>query len=352
MDYWGERMQSGYVTPIYREDGRDYFIDTCRPQRRAVQEGKIQLYGLTHGHYLGSKIPEGVLPGLSSVGFWEATGAQNWGLEPHRNEGVEISLFETGVMGFMVDGQLHRLKAGSLTVTRPWQLHCLGDPHIGPGRMHWLILDVGVRRPSQQWHWPDWLILSPSDMQELTQKIRQTNHPFWHSTPEITSIFQSIAVCLKSADVKRYESRLAIYINHLLIGLLDVLRAQAADEDPGLTSRRHTVELFLQDLAENAHALAEPWTLEYMAAQCGVGSTSFVKHCQAITNTSPMDYVNRCRLERGAQRLRDEPDTPITQIAADCGFSSSQYFATRFAAQFGVSPREYRARCFDDSQLA
>src|SRR5206468_3315825 len=140
---------------------------------------------------------------------------------------------------------------------------------------HWLIIDVGVRRPNQEWRWPDWITLTACDLEELTLKLRQTHHPVWHATPEITDIFQALAVCLKAADFNRSESRLVVYLNYLLIGLLDALRAQAPDDDPSLTSRMHTVELFLRDLAENPHSLAEPWTIESMAAQCGVGSTCF-----------------------------------------------------------------------------
>ena len=73
-----------------------YVIDSCAPQKRAVASGKIQLHALTHGHYPGRLLPPRVLPGLSSLGFWDASGEQDWGLEPHRNEGIEIVFLETG----------------------------------------------------------------------------------------------------------------------------------------------------------------------------------------------------------------------------------------------------------------
>jgi AraC family L-rhamnose operon regulatory protein RhaS len=141
-----------------------YQIDTCEPQMRAVRQGKIKLHALTKGHYPGVKLSSDVMPGLNSIGFWDGIGAQDWGLDEHRNEGVEISLLETGKWGFTVDKRLYEVAPGSLTITRPWQLHKLGDPNIGPGRLHWLIFDVRVRRPNQEWHWPDWLMLTPHDL--------------------------------------------------------------------------------------------------------------------------------------------------------------------------------------------
>src|SRR5579863_6588561 len=131
------------MPPRYHDRLKSYDIDTCEPQNRAVREGKIEFHALTKGHYPGTPVPPNILPGLNSIGFWSAGGEPDWGLEPHRNEGIEFTLMETGACAFVVDDKNYQLHAGDFTVTRPWQLHKLGAPNIGPGRVHWLILDVG-----------------------------------------------------------------------------------------------------------------------------------------------------------------------------------------------------------------
>jgi AraC-like DNA-binding protein len=40
--------------------------------------------------------------------------------------------------------------------------------------------------------------------------------------------------------------------------------------------------------------------------------------------------------------LRQEPTQSITAIAAACGFATSQYFATIFRREMGLSPRSFR----------
>ena len=160
------------IRPTYQTRHERYEIDRCEPQNRAVREGKIELHALSKGHYPGTPVPENVLPGLNSIGFWNAGAAQDWGLDSHRNEGIEISFLETGTMVFTADQKKYNLQAGHFTITRPWQLHKLGEPNIGPGRVHWLILDVNVRRPHQNWHWPKWVILTKNDLAELTRKLR------------------------------------------------------------------------------------------------------------------------------------------------------------------------------------
>ncbi len=329
--------------PIFKAHHRTYLIDTCRPQMRAIEAGKIGFHALSHGHYPGHVLDRDTLPGISTIGYWDAVGEQGWGLEAHRNEGVEVVLLETGGMPFLVDGKRYDLRAGDLTITRPWQLHRLGDPHIGPGRVHWFVLDVGVRRPDQPWRWPRWVSLIREDLAELTARLRQNEQPVWPSTPEIRHDFKAVAEAIRQNRGRSHVSQIVVHLNHLLLNLLAALRRQDVPQDPGLTSWQRTVDLFLADLRSNPASLAHSWTLEEMASQCGVGPTTFVKYCRRITNASPMRYLLRCRTERAARRLREEPGASVTAVAFDCGFSTSQYFASQFRRCFGCSPREYRS---------
>jgi len=327
------RLKSIYHAPRGR-----YEIDTCKPQLRAMKEGKIRLHALTKGHYPGVKLSSDMIPGLNSIGFWDGIGAQDWGLDEHRNEGVEISLLETGKMGFAVDKGHYDLVPGSLTITRPWQLHKLGNPHIGPGRLHWLIIDVQVRRPNQEWRWPDWLMLTRRDLAELTRKLRFSEMPVWKSTPEIAQTFDKISQCILEWNQPHAVSRMVVKLNQLLICILDALTAQQTAENPELTSRRRTVELFLRDLAHNPVSIQEPWTLDLMAKQCGMGVTALSKYARELVNVGAMEYLNQCRLDHAARQLSEQPEASVTDVAFGNGFNSSQYFATCFRRRFKTSP--------------
>ncbi len=336
-------MEQPRLQSIYQVRRGRYQIDTCAPQVRAVQEGKIKLHALTKGHYPGAKLSDEILPGLNSIGFWDGAGAQDWGLDAHRNEGVEIVFLETGKMGFTVDKRQFDLGPGSLTITRPWQLHKLGNPNIGPGRLHWLIVDVGVRRPNQDWRWPDWLVLTAEDLATLTRKLRHNEMPVWKSTPEIAQTFQRISQGILEWGQPHAVSRLIINLNQLFIAVLGALTAQQTGENPDLTSRRRTVELFLKDLAENPASTQELWTLDQMAKQCGMGVTAFSKYARELVNTGPMEFLNQCRLDRAAKQLREHPDSSVTDVAFANGFNSSQYFATCFRRRFKMTPSQFVA---------
>ena len=342
------------LPPIYHEKERTYLIDTCRPQVRAIEEGKIDFHSLTHGHYPGRVLAGSDLPGISTIGCWDAVGEQDWGLEAHRNEGLEIHLLETGAMPFIVDGRRYDLRAGDLVITRPWQLHRLGDPFIGPGRIHWFVIDLEVRRPDQKWRWPGWVNLTREDLDDLTARLRQNERPVWRSTPDIQFDFRKIAEAVKDNRGRSHVSQIMVHLSHLFLSLLESLRQQKVPLDPTLSTSQRTVDLFLTDLRTNPANLARSWSLREMARQCGVGTTLFVRHCRGITNASPARYLLRCRLDLAALRLVEDPGASITGIAMNCGFASSQYFASRFRRRFMCSPRDYRMKAspgIDPSKL-
>jgi len=318
-----------------------YGIDSCEPQKEAVREGKIEFHALTKGHYPGTLIPKDVLPGLNSIGFWDANTSQDWGLDPHRNEGIKIVFFETGTCDLIMDQKTFNLHAGDFLLTRPWQLHKFGNPNIGRGRLHWLILDVGVRRPHQSWNWPKWVVMTKEDLAQLTERWQRIKNPVWKSTPAIAQSFRELAKCVTHWNQPHIVSRMAVHLNLLLIGVLDALAEQQTHESEQPTSHKSAVETFFHNLKDGGIDLGEQWTLDRMAAHCRLGVTAFSKYCRELVNIGPMEYLNQCRLERAAQQLRTSPGLSITEIAFANGFNSSQYFATRFRRHYKVSPTRF-----------
>jgi AraC-like DNA-binding protein len=318
------------LIPIYQEQGKTYEADACRPVVEATARGQLRQINLARGHYPGRRLSRTALPGVKVVGFWNADHHQDWGLDWHRNEGIELTFLESGTLGFSVDGQDYHLQAGDLTFTRPWQLHRVGDPHVGASRLHCLILDMGVRRPHQTWRWPSWIVLTPGDLRQLTAILRHNEQPVWRATAEIGKCFRRIGANVESDRDGSNISSLAVQINQLFLLVLEMFRQQEIRLDESLSSTRRTVELFWTDVRENFDHLALEWTVRGMARRCGMGTTNFIRDTRQITNMTPMQYLNHCRLTAAAERLRAQPERSVTEIAMSCGFSSSQYFATLF----------------------
>lgn len=329
------------LPPIYTDHGTTYQADTCLPLDRAARSGELKFQALVHGHYPGHRLPCNALSSVKTVGFWDAQHDQQWGLDWHRNEGLELTYLERGTLAFAVDDNQYTLRPGDLTITRPWQPHRVGASHVTAGRLHWVILDVGMRHPHQAWRWPGWLVLTKADIQQLTEFLRQNEQPVWHASEELRRCFQHLAHAVETVD-RASVSKLAVYLNELLLQLLQLFRNQRAPLDSSLTSTLRTVELFWDDLRGNPEHLALEWTVPRMAARCGLGVTQFLKHSKQLTNVTPAHHLNHCRVKSAARMLRVETNKSVTEVALSCGFSSSQYFASVFRRHYGCTPNAYR----------
>lgn len=56
------------------------------------------------------------------------------------------------------------------------------------------------------------------------------------------------------------------------------------------------------------------------------------------------EYINRLRVDEAAQRLIDEPDTPVLNISLDVGYRTLSSFNRAFKDQMECSPSEYRTQ--------
>lgn len=320
--------------PAFRLADRVYYADTCEPLKQAAEHGEVRLVARGRGQYPGPPLPPKVLTEIRSVGCWDADHNQSWGLDWHRNEGIELTYVSRGRLRFAVDDEEFLLKRGDMTITRPWQAHRLGGPHISACRLHWLILDVGVRRPNQPWYWPRWLSLSELDVQSLTTMLSHNEHPVWPANDEIEHYFERLVEATEPPS----ESRLRLYISGLFVTLTELLRSHRPALDESLSSAQRTVELFLARLPETVE---QQWDLSSMADACGLRRSRFSHYCKELTNMSPIEYLISCRVEVAARRLQQRALT-ITDVALRCGFESSQYFARVFHQYKGCSPREFR----------
>ena len=89
--------------------------------------------------------------------------------------------------------------------------------------------------------------------------------------------------------------------------------------------------------------LAEPLTLDQIAARAGLSPHHFSRLFTARMGRSVMAHVRGRRLVRGARRLCDEPDLKLVDLAFDCGFESQEAFTRAFKCVFGVSPGRFRS---------
>lgn len=90
---------------------------------------------------------------------------------------------------------------------------------------------------------------------------------------------------------------------------------------------------------------AREFSLDALADIAGLSPFHLHRVFSAMMGESPVACVRRIRLLTAAFRLQFQPGSPVTDIALECGFSSSQNFARSFRVWAGVSPTRFREYC-------
>ena len=334
-----KRLIQSQPAIFYDVDGT-HKADTCENLKAAKQRNELLHAAFAHGCYPGIKMPPKMLPELCVACVWDANKDQTWGLPQHRNEGIELGYLARGKLDFIVEGKLYNLKAGDLTITRPWQPHQVGNPLVSASRMHWLILDVNVRRPNDIWIWPKWINFAQHDINKLTQLLSHNEQVVWQGNKHIEKCFEQIAEHVQNAtSPEGVQTRLQLYINELFLEVFEMLQTNDISLNSQLSSTRRSVEMFLSGLTEHVDY---PWTLETMAKHCNLGRSRFAHYCKTITNMTAAEYLNHCRTEKAKNLLKNNHAMNVLDIAMNCGFESSQYFATVFKRKVGQTPSQYR----------
>lgn len=84
-------------------------------------------------------------------------------------------------------------------------------------------------------------------------------------------------------------------------------------------------------------------SLDEIALSANISTRECLRDFRQCLHTTPFRYLIDYRLNSAAGRLRSTRQ-PVTEIAADCGFSTGSYFTKLFREKFQMTPTEYRKK--------
>jgi len=209
----------------------------------------------------------------------------------------------------------------------------------------WLILDQKIHNADQQWSWPNWIVLTTQDLDELTRLLLYNPQPVCAANGKMINCWEQLFHAVQDDKGESRFSRIAVTVNELLLLLLIFLRNNeqskrdhaAAVLPPSL----HSVKLFLEELNSIPHLLEKEWSIKGMSQLCRMSESHFTQCCRKLTNMSPAHFLNHCRVQHALSIMKRDPQRSITDVALDCGFTTSQYFATVFKKITGKTPSHY-----------
>ncbi len=98
--------------------------------------------------------------------------------------------------------------------------------------------------------------------------------------------------------------------------------------------------------------LSSPLRLEDVARAACFSPFHFHRVFRALLGETLSQFVKRQRLERALYSMSHAPKRSLTEIALECGFSSSSDFSRNFKQRFGVPPSLFDLKTFRDSRRA
>lgn len=257
---------------------------------------------------------------------------------PHRNPGMELVLIDQGHLEWAVDQVPEILNPGTVFFTLPWQTHGSLQIREPRNKIYYTLfcLENNPTEPQQTIRFPRSLQFSAAEERILSTIYTSAPQHTWPASPLLKQIFPELIHKL-SGSTELDGMAATNLLRTTLIELAHIIQ-NAPHMKQHHAASTQKVRRFLKNL--HAH-IDQPWTLADMAQECGIKRTQFTKITRLLTGYPPVQYLNRVRFERACELLIHSQSS-ITDIALECGHSSSQYFADVFRKFARMTPTEFR----------
>jgi len=281
--------------------------------------------GLRHG-YRALLTPAGV-PGIYEAG--DQWAGSDWAIGAHSHQSWELFLQLTDEPScWDVAGTSHRVGKLQMLAVPPETRHELLSPRPSRWHFYYAALD------------PDILLHDFPD----ALAVWRAGLPVWFGDASACrEPFEAFLREVASAGLLRPDA-LRATAAHLLIAAGRVAHPEhaAAARQPAASARAGTHACIARAQAMLQTRYDEAMTVDRIAQQVGLSTAYFTTLFTRETGMSPASFRRSVRL-RHAQRLLQETDMSVAEVAATVGFSSGQHLATAMRSTLGCTPSDLRA---------
>jgi AraC-like DNA-binding protein len=252
-------------------------------------------------------------------------------LHRHEHPGCyEFVFVERGKAGWELGEAVYETLAGDVFHTRPGESHRGGFDAIEPSKFWWVI----VQAP----HPNGWLRLAPDECDTFALALASLPR-IVHTGMQPVEPFTRLKRALQNGGPFRCVAVRQAIVELLLLFVVPYPNGANVADD--LLLRFDTLTARMRHEPDWRPSVAE------LADLAGLSPSHFFRTFQAYTGLSPMSYMERLRLKEACRKLA-ETAVPVTDIAHELGYRSSQHFATVFKRYNGMTPSGWRS--FSKSQ--
>jgi AraC-like DNA-binding protein len=188
-----------------------------------------------------------------------------------------------------------------------------------------------------------WVWFSGKEMRKIAGELNARECPIFHGLDRrrTTATFREL-LQLVQREPRGHEARVSALLSGLLAELFAVTPSPTSALD--LRSRPFAASEPIQTaLKYIARFHGRPLSLKEVSQEIGLSVYHFSHLFHRETGTSPMQYLQRYRIEQ-AKTLLSESEMPVEAVARAVGIPNHEHFSKLFRQANGASPRAYRAR--------
>lgn len=183
---------------------------------------------------------------------------------------------------------------------------------------------------------------------ELTHSLEPFNILFRSNSAVRATAYQLILQIYEESQSRQigYELAIVAAIKHLLLLLLrnDQRDLTGLTEDSGISRLRPALDYIDKHLAERI-------TVDEVCSLLNLSYHYFIKYFKKVMGLSFIDYVNYKRIKK-AERLLLTGDLSIMEISFAVGIQNMAQFYKLFKRHNQCSPKEFKQRLRDQTELA
>ena len=285
------------------------------------------------GTYISESREFSKFPHIREFGRIEFKNIKLKSLDLHYNDGIEICYIHKGNYNWKIENKSFSLYPGDCFVTFPWQKHGSPEGFLDLGIISWIIISPQIFTESGELQLGRWSNISDKNQAEVAQillKHKMNSFP----GKGIGELFDQIY-----KEISEHKFGFERLVNNTLDEIIIQLgRAVSMNRCKYYEDCEKGILKLEQKLKND---LSYRWTLKDMSGIMNMGQTSLNHLLKRKTGFTPQQYLLRLRIEE-AKSLLKRTESNMTEIALDCGFSSSQHFSAVFRRTSGFRPKDYR----------
>ena len=255
-------------------------------------------------------------------------------VEPHYHEFDKLVVLLAGAVDYTVEGFLYRMRPGDVLFVRHHDIHC---PAISPDSVYERVI---------LWIAPPFLEKRRDGPEEpsletcfdLSSARRACLYrPDAEEFARLKRLLWDLEAASGGSETAFGAGLLEDALFTCLFVALNRMALRAPGEQPRQTDAR------ISEALRYIHAhLAEPLSVDRLAASCYLSRYYFMRRFKEATGCTVHGYILQKRMTAAALRL--DGGAGVEETARAVGFAEYTAFLRAFRKSFGMTPSEYRRR--------